>query len=314
MNIYSFSTEVPAQWDATCQADDALFHSREWQALLEDSFGSQSLYAWNADAHCGAAISVFKAVPFRIGYTGFPVGGMIGNTTPSAADFLAWRDQTDVQLPTCLRIAASGFTNSEELPVTYESNPETAICDLQNWDLSSVSKNLRRDVRKAQRSDLSTDKPADESAAQAIFRIYQATVKNRGGALRYNEAYFSGLIKLAGQRSDLHVLLARHQNAIAGFVIAGSHGKTSYYLHGGTDIAYRQHSPADLLLNEAIHLSRDSGSECFNLMSSPNTQPSLVKYKEKWGGETRLHKTYTLAIKPSYPLFKVAEKLYRLLR
>jgi lysylphosphatidylglycerol synthetase-like protein (DUF2156 family) len=314
LSIYSFSNEVPAQWDAACQADGALFHSRNWQALLEDSFGCRSLYAWDADENCGAAISVFKAGPFRVGYVGFPAGGMIGNTTPNASNFLAWRNHSSAELPTCVRIAESGFAHSANLPLAHESNPETAICDLQNWDLSSVSKNLRRDVRKAQRSDLSIDRTADESAGPTIFHIYQATVKNHGGAVRYNEAYFSGLIKLAGQRSDLHVLLARHQGEIAGFIIAGSHGKTSYYLHGGTDIAYLRHSPADLLLNEAIHHCRDTGSECFNLMSSPNSQPSLVKYKEKWGGETRLHKTYTLAIKPSYPLFKVAEKLYRLLR
>ena len=312
MSSYSFNKDAPPQWDVVCQSGGALFHSRQWQALLEHSFACQTLYGWNADTESGAAITVFRAGPFKVGYLGFPVGGMVGNAIPDGTSILAWRHGPRTELPTCIRIAESAFARPMNLPLPHEPNPETAIRNLQDWDLSSVSKNLRRDVKKARRSNLSITPPKDAAEGSALFRIYRATVKNHGGALRYNEDYFSGLIKLAYHKSGLRILVARHQGNVAGFVIVGIHGKSSYYLHGGTDVAYRQYSPADLLLSEAIQLARDTGSECFNLMSSPNDQPSLVKYKEKWGGETRQHKTYTLAIKSSYYFFKIAEKLYRL--
>lgn len=79
-------------------------------------------------------------------------------------------------------------------------------------------------------------------------------------------------------------------------------------------MAYRQYSPSDLQFNEAIQSAREDGYERFNLMSSPIDQPSLVKYKEKWGGETRQHKLYTLPLRPSYRLFKIAGRLYRWIR
>lgn len=314
MSGYTFSETPPTHWDATCERTAALFHSRDWQTLLEQSFGCQSLYAWNAESGSGAALSVFTAGPFHIAYLGFPVGGMLGNALTDDASLLAWGKHATTRMPTCVRIAVSAFADPIDLPLAFESNPETAISHLQDWDLASVSKNLRRDVKKAQRSDLSIVEPSDASEGKALFRIYRATVKGHGGALRYNEGYFSALIGLARRQSGLRVLIARHQGGLAGFIVVGIHGRTAYYLHGGTDMAYRQHSPADLLLNESIQLARDDGCECFNLMSSPNDQPSLVKYKEKWGGETRQHKSYTLPLRPSYRFFKIAESLYRWIR
>ncbi len=236
---------------------------------------------------------------------------MIGNAPFDTTSLLDWQNHPGAKMPTCIRIAVSAFAEPMDLPLTYVSNPETAISNLQNWDLSSVSKNLRRDVKKAKRSDLSITETTDASQGRTLFRIYRATVKKYSGAIRYNEDYFSALIKLANRQSGLRVLLARHRGEVAGFIVVATDGGTTYYLHGGTDISCRQHSPADFLINEVIHRAREDGSECFNFMSSPGDQPSLVRFKEKWGGETRQHKTYTLAIRPSYQIFRIAENLYR---
>jgi hypothetical protein len=307
---YTFSETPPSQWDATCERTGALFHSRDWQTLLEHSFGCRPLYAWDAESGPGAALSVFKAGPFHIAYLGFPVGGMLGD----AHGMLDWGGQASVKMPTCVRIPVSAFADPVELPLAFESNPETAIRDLQDWDLASVSKNLRRDVKKAQRSGLSIEVPSDAAEGKSLFRIYRETVERHSGALRYNEGYFSALIELARRQSRLRVLVARYEGSLAGFIVVGIDRGTAYYLHGGTDIAHRQHSPADLLLNESINQARNDGCQCFNLMSSPNDQPTLVKYKEKWGGETRQHRTYTLPLRSSYRLFRIAEGLYRWIR
>jgi len=69
-----------------------------------------------------------------------------------------------------------------------------------------------------------------------------------------------------------------------------------------------------MLLNEAIEWAKAQGSESFNLMSSPQGQDSLIKYKERWGAETREHRTYTLPVRASYHVFHLAERVYRQLR
>ena len=148
----------------------------------------------------------------------------------------------------------------------------------------------------------------------AAFFFYEATVRRHTGTLRYNENYFRALVGLSRHEPALRILVAGDGVEVAGFAILVHHAGTAYYLHGGTASAYRQYSPNDLLLNEAIQLAQRDGAECFNLMSSPNDQPSLVKYKEKRGGVTKEHRTYTLPIRRSYRLMAIAEKLYRIVR
>lgn len=314
MSGFTISEVPPSIWGATCERSAALFHSRDWLVLLEESFNCRPLYAWNAEVASGAALPVFKAGPFRVAYLGFPVGGLLGNALTDAAGLLTLGKNASRNLPTCVRIPASAFAEPIELPLAYTSNPETAICHLQDWDLASVSKKLWRDVKKAQRSTLSIEEPSGASEGKTLYRIYRKTVKHHGGALRYNEGYFSALIELASRHPGVRVLTAKYQGAIAGFVVVAIHGRTAYYLHGGMERAYRAQNPSDLLLGESIRAARDDGCEIFNLMSSPVDQPSLVRYKEKWGAETRQHRSYTLPLQPSYRLFRIAERLYRLIR
>lgn len=314
MSGVAFSRHPPPKWDAACLRAGALFHTRGWQSLLERSFGCRSQYAWSEAIQTGAALTQFRAGPFRLGYLGFPVGGVIGPGSIDSASLSSWLHQVGPERPTCIRLAVSAFAKQIDLPLDYESNPETAIRNLREWDLSQVSENRRRGVKKAKRLGLSIAAPTDEDCGKSLFRIYRETVRSHGGALRYNEAYFSALIDLASQQSKLRVLVAQHEEDIAGFIVAGIHGNTTYYLHGGTDANYRKHCPSDLLMSEVILHAQQTGSDCFNFMSSPGNQPSLVAYKEKWGGETRQHRTYTLPTRPSYRLFRFAERIYHWIR
>jgi hypothetical protein len=77
MGDFAFSLTPPAGWDAECCATNVVFGSPGWQAMLESSFGCRSIYAW--DGMQGAAISVFRAGPFSVGYVGFPAGSVFGD-------------------------------------------------------------------------------------------------------------------------------------------------------------------------------------------------------------------------------------------
>jgi hypothetical protein len=175
----------------------------------------------------------------------------------------------------------------------------------------SVSKNLRRDIRKAQRSDLAVDQTTDPALGPTLFRLYETAVKHHGGSLRYNAGYFRGLLELAGTNSRIRVYTALNDAEIGGFAVVVRHGDIAYYLHGGSRKDLRRLSPSDLILAEAIDDARSAGCNVFNFMASPADQPTLVRYKEKWGGETRELETYTLPASATYPLFRIAESIYR---
>ena len=311
MGEFRFSLQAPSGWEAACRDESAVFGCPSWQTMLESSFGCHSLFAWNgAD---GAAITTFKAGPFSVGYLGFPAGRLIGDPAAltSLIDELALARA--VAKLTCLRIPVSAFGPDPGIDCPSLGNPETAIADLQSWDLMGVSKNLRRDIRKAERSGLDIKRSSDGSLGPSLFAIYERTVKHRGGSLRYNARYFSELLRLSEENPAIQVFAASKGSDLAGFAVIVHHGNTAYYLHGGTVAELRHLSPSDLILADAIASARSAGCEVFNFMASPPDQPSLVRYKEKWGGETRQLRTYSVRLSWSYLLFSAAERLYRLM-
>jgi len=314
MSSVTISTQVPADWAALCARDGLLFHGSDWTDLLESAFNVQTQYIWDEAAGCGGAVSSFSAGPFKLGYLGFPYGGLVGGIGLNEDILQSWRVQLCGQLPVAIRLPTSAFAGPVDLRLPYEPTQETAIVDLPSWTLAATSGNHRRDIKKAMRSDLEISDANESRDSVELFKLYHDTVKRHRGGLRYNETYFRKLIELAQSNPRIRVRVARLDEKIAGFTVVIRHGSVACYLHGGIDLEYRVHQPSALLLNEAIEWAKGLGCQCFNLMSSPAGQQSLVWYKEKWGAETRQHRTYTLALRPSYRLFQIAERLNRLLR
>jgi hypothetical protein len=306
---YSITTGPPAGWQALCEQQRVLFGSVAWQSVLERSFRCRTLYVWNGVN--GLTITVFRVGPFKVGYLGFPVGGRIG-PSGSRLDFIDdLRRSGTPDMPICIRVPASGFDERVECDHPFVSNIESAIVDLQHWDRASVSKKLRRDVRRAAQTGLELVEVADGASSSSLYDIYSATVRRQRGSLRYNETYFASLAALCKTQPALRLYTAVDGRKLAGFAITARHRSTTYYLHGGAADEYRQQSPSDLLLDRAISNAKADGSDCFNLMASPPGQPALTRYKEKWGATARTLKTYSVPLGPAYPLFKLAEGLYR---
>lgn len=311
MGGFTFTSNPPGGWQELCDESAAVFNSPAWQEVLESSFNCSSVYA--SDGRNGAAITIFSAGPFSVGYLGFPTGSFVGD--PASLDALVARLASDrpVSGLTCVRIPVSAFGDGVDLNCAAVSNPETAITDLQQWDLMGVSKNLRRDIRKAERSGLTVERTDRASHAKALYDMYESAVKHHGGSLRYNTAYFSAVIELAAHDERINVFVAKQDHDIIGFAIIVHHGDIAFYLHGGAIAELRSLSPSDLILAQAIAAAREAGCSTFNFMASPANQPTLVRYKEKWGANTRSLKTYTVRLSPAYALFRAAENLYRLI-
>lgn len=307
MSELSVSKQPPENWDTLCVESGAFFGSVDWQRVLEQGFDCRSLYFRGETG--GFVISVFRGGPFRIGYLGFPAGGVVGRLNDDLDLVDTLKSAGSREMPICVRVPNSEFGHRFRLDRPFVENPETVIENLQDWDLASISKSLRRDVRRAERAGLSMQSATGSGDADRLFEIYSGTVRRKGGSLRYSAAYFRALVELSTGDSRLRVMLAKRDDEIAGFVVIACHADTAYYLHGGAAAEYRKDSPSDLLLSNAIAHAKQAGYRQFSLMASPSGQPSLVRYKEKWGGVTRDLKTCTIALRPSYQLFRLAEKV-----
>jgi hypothetical protein len=305
------TTRPPPEWQDICETRGLLFHSSDWQAVLEQGFNAESLYIWDKDDGEGAAVTIFRAGPFRIGYLGFPFGGTLSDRANPEHLVTALRQTAGIRRPAALRVPVSAFGSSRAPEMGGAATPETAISDLQAWRLEQLSRNMQRDIRQAQRSGLELADIADPGDADQLHALYEATVQRHQGAVRYTAAYFRSLVELAGRHAGIRVLVARLEDAVAAFAVFVKHGPLACYLHGATNQALRKHQPAALLLQEGITWAQGNGCEVFNLMSSPPGQESLVRYKERWGGETREHGVYTLGTSAAYPLFRFAESIHQ---
>lgn len=303
----------PSCWDSLVSSGGYLSHGADWQRLLENGLGCRSMYAWDERSRNGLALSIFKAGPFRVAYVGFPVGGRLRGPESAALDMPTLRQIYSKLGADVLRINVSAFEDSINLEGPGINTPETAICDLQQWSLISYPK-LDRDVRKARRSEAAVVEDSRTNLGEAYFDLYRQTMRLNRGQLRYTPAYFHGLVDLAQRSSRLRCFNAFVAGRLAGFAVIALHRTSAYYLHGAIDRQHARQGITDLLLSRAIPWARQQGMLQFNLMTSPASQPSLVRYKEKWGAETRTHRTIEIAVRSARAhAFRLATQLHGLL-
>lgn len=288
---WRFAAQPPAFWEACCREQNDLFNTVDWQRLLGESFGCRTLYAWRDEARA-CVISVFPVGPLRIGYSGFPVGGGLGGGAILDQQALyQWRRASLPVTIHAFQLDGRGFLDGVVPDGVGQLLPTTALVHLQNWQPHALPK-VRRVVNKARHSDL-TIREAGADEGDVMYGLYRQMIRRHRGHARYNRAYFRRLAALGCRHGGLRCLLAWRDARPAGFHVVACHGSRAYYLHGGSDPALRSLYPADLLFLYAIEWARQVGMEVFDMLASPADQPSLVRYKEKWGGVTTLNWTYT---------------------
>ncbi len=188
---------------------------------------------------------------------------------------------------------------------------ETVIENLELWDAEKLPGSIRRNVRKARKHNVTIIDDVQYLDASQMYRLYLKTIQRHSGARRYTRDYFEALKSLAASWERIRFFSALFEGKLAGFLVLGLDGNTAYYLHGAIDMSVQQHRPSDLLFYTALSWSRRQGYSRFNFMSSPLNQPSLVRFKEKWGGKTYKHFTYEWRVnQPFSQLFKLSMSLY----
>lgn len=287
--------EPPSFWTGLCLQANSIFHTPAWQAMLKRAFSVQPLYLYQPEAEIAWAVTVFKAGPFRVGYVGFPAGqalnGALTDTMAQSLQQATWPYRLDL-----LRLNSSLFVESMNLVVPYKAALETVL-PLENWSRNDLPARVRRDVRQAEKSGVLV-KEATKDADVFFTNLYQKTVRRHGGSIRYTRTYFRELLKMTATRSQLRAWIAILADKPIAFLVAVHDGKTVFYLHGAFDWEYRRHQASDLLFYNAINWAKERGATQFNMMSSPVSQPSLVEYKEKWGGVTSELRTYDWSFNP----------------
>jgi lipid II:glycine glycyltransferase (peptidoglycan interpeptide bridge formation enzyme) len=258
----------------------SFFLTPAWFDVLNLGFGTSS-HRINGTL----AVTIFRIGPLGFAYANFPVG----IRTREALD-------TVMQPEINRAIKAEGgdllrFSVPESLAQQGASGalrlPETCIHNLADWTEQGLAGDVRYEVRRSRREGIEI-RPARLSDARFLYESYQATVKRHAGQLRYTQRYFEALCRLAETSQEVTVLIAVTPHELpCGFIVTARSGEDVFYLHAGFDHEHASGRPSYALLCAAITEAREKGCNRFNMMASPVHQPMLVRFKEKWGGQTQ---------------------------
>ena len=275
----TIQNDKPDNWESLCEQKRYYLFSEDWLNVLRLGLNSKGILFITKDQMPYAVVNIFHRYLFRAGYINFPIG--------------LEADANDDVWETLSATHALPYDVIRVMTVTQQSyggapstQPRTLIPDLSTWSDDRLPSALKRNINKAKKSRVAV-RPAPDDCGHALYAIYLSVIKRHRGSVRYSPKYFNELLAAHLRSNLLNIYVACRDDQLIGFMATALHQDTTYYLHGGIRMAYSHYRPMDLLFFHAIKRAiENSAAQCFDFLGSPPDQPSLVRYKEKWGATT----------------------------
>jgi hypothetical protein len=292
---FKASSEPCDNFLLACDEQADFFNSPDWHQVTH-YLGAKTVYLWNEDIEDGFSASLFRIGPFAIAYLGFPIG------TRTISTIIDQKGLLDSLIHSCLSlkvnaVRVSGLPQKITIDKKYQtaSVVETEIKDLQNWNSVDLGSSIKRNIRKARKTNVRFSDHADVIDSTRIFSLYLNTVNRHGGAARYNIDYFSKLVEIANEtNSPITIHTAFLDAELIAYTVVVDQQDTSMYLHGAQDMSYQKLRCMDALFQTMIDSAKLRGLKKFTFLGSPPNQTSLIKYKEKWGAKSIKRDTVTV--------------------
>lgn len=277
-------------------ASEAFLESAAWASILEQGLDANSFVRCPGAGRLTTSWTIFARIGIRAAYANFPVGfdrddGRFLHELPEALQCLR---KAGVDLARFSIVGESGIPGMDRHHVV--DLPETCIESLAGWSEASIATAAQRKIRKS-RADGLVVRDACKGDGDLLYDAYAETISRRHGHYRYTRNYFARLCELAAVDERLSIGIAAGPDRLpCGFIAVAHCGSSSYYLHGGFLSRARSLRPGYSSMAWAINRSQLVGSTRFNMLTSPREQPSLVAYKESFGGTSYLRRHYDVPL------------------
>jgi lipid II:glycine glycyltransferase (peptidoglycan interpeptide bridge formation enzyme) len=177
------------------------------------------------------------------------------------------------------------------------------LLDLRGLDKEKIwegyKKNIRRDVRKAQKGGVVIRQGVSTEDVLIFSRLYLASMERNRAMAKYPLQWFESLYEMIIQRGLGTITLAEVDNeAIAGAVLIHSQTSTHYF-HNGSQYEFLKFCPNELLIHDALEKAIEKKHSCFDFMGSDPLDLPLLHFKEKWGSQSIDLHTY---VKDYHPM------------
>jgi lipid II:glycine glycyltransferase (peptidoglycan interpeptide bridge formation enzyme) len=202
-----------------------------------------------------------------------------------------------------VRITESPFSKSYQ-PISFKSlTTKCTLLDLRGLNKEKIwegyKKNIRRDVRKAQKSGVAIRQGASTEDARIFSRLYLASMERNRAMAKYPLQWFETLYEMIIKGGLGTIALAEVDNeAIAGAVLIHSQTSTHYF-HNGSQYEFLKFCPNELLIHDALEKAIEKKNSYFDFMGSDPLDLPLLHFKEKWGSQSIDIQTY---VKDYHPM------------
>lgn len=282
--------EPNKKWDEFVHAhSNLLFSTSSWWQVLTQGYGCPTRYLVlekHGKWRCVLPGMIVGNRFFRVFYSLIPYGGFIGERE-RIPEFLTllyrWAKSQRIHR---IQIVDPSIKKGQELPDFNCVESFRHMLELEDRSSDQIWKgyedSLRRNIKKALKSDLSFEPIDSRQQVERFYRLYLESMQRNRALAKYPIQLFLGIYDLlVPQHAD--VLFVTHQGqAVAGMVIIYSQD-TAHYFHGGSETRYLDLRPNDLLFHRAIELAQEKGKTYFDFFGSDKRLSSLIRFKDKWG-------------------------------
>ncbi len=288
--------ESPGQeWDEfASRYTDLIFYQSVWSQVLKEGLGGRPLYFClkeGGEVVAGLPGVLLNFMIFRILYASIPYGNLIGQKSYYPPFLELLEKEFGRRSIDQIRLVESPF--SDAYPLESSFRPAFSKCTLlglRGYDKDriwgSYKKNIRRDVRKAQRSGIVIRRGDSREDASLFYKLYLASMERNRAMAKYPFRWFKTIYEAMVRRGLGAFLLAElNHEATAGALFIKSPTSTHYF-HSGSKYEFLKFCPNELLIHSALEEAIEEGHSWFDFMGSDPRDLSLLRFKEKWGGQT----------------------------
>ncbi len=182
--------------------------------------------------------------------------------------------------------------------------------------LEQMKPKWRYNIRLAQKRGVAIRRSCNPQDATMFASLMQKTTERQSFAT-YDEEYFTTFMKVFGKNQQAEFFFAEYEGKTIAAILVAYFGKRAYYLHGGSDNAYRQVMAPHLLQWEAIKEARKRSLE-YDFWGIA-AEPPANKQEAQWAGVTRFKKGFAPQTEATeymgtyeLPVSKLLFVLYRL--
>ena len=294
------------EWDEfALQYTDLIFYQSVWSEVLKKGLGGQPLYFCLREGEkivAGLPGVLLNFKIFKILYASIPYGHLIGEKSYYSGFLELLEKEFRRRGVDQVRLTESPFCESYR-PESFNPIPaKCTILDLREYDKERIwegyKKNIRRDVRKAQKSGVTIRSGDAREGVHIFYKLYLASMERNRAMAKYPLQWFEAIHEIVGERGLGTILVAELDGTpIAGVVLIYSPSSTHYF-HNGSKYEFLKFCPNELLIHFALEEAIEKGNSFFDFMGSDPGDLSLLRFKEKWGSRSMDVHTYVKDCRP----------------